>query len=597
MNVPIYYIKEAEISFGGKPLFSNLSFQILPQDKICLIGRNGCGKSTLLKIINEAMELDKGEEYRKPGLKIGYLPQTVSFEAEQNIYQFVLKEDKEEYRYLADQILEPLHLKGEKPMRLLSGGKVRRAALARALLGDPELILLDEPTNHLDIFSIEWLQNYINNFKGAVICISHDRAFLEAVTGKTFWLDRGKLRMNDKGYSDFIRWSEEIYKEEEKYINKLSQKLDEENLWRQQGVTARRKRNQRRLSELYVLRNKLREEKREQQKGSASIKLPLLTPEKAAKLVLEVEDLTHKFYDVDPPKLVIKDLSLRIIRKEKIGVMGRNGAGKSTFLKLLMGELEKQEGRIKFGPKIKISYFDQNRETLDPEKTLWETLCPTGGDTVKVGNSYRHVVAYLKDFLFTPDQAKAPVGSLSGGEANRLLLAKILANPGDLLILDEPSNDLDMDSLDMLTELLDDYPGTLLLVSHDRDFIEQIVTRTLFFEGNGNVIDFIGGYKDYTKFSAHKTSEKGISKERPAGEPAKKLSFKDKHALETLPGEIAELEKEIASIEVALADPDLFRQDTDKFKLLTEDLLNKKSQLAEKEDRWLEIELLRQKME
>jgi ATP-binding cassette subfamily F protein uup len=603
MSLPLLFLKNAELTFGGNPVFDKLSMQIMPEDKICLVGRNGCGKSTLFKVLASIYELDKGEFYKHPGLNVGYLPQTVTFNDRDNVYDYVLKdiklgagETKEDNIYRADKILNSLNLGGYKLMKRLSGGKLRRAALAKALIDNPEILLLDEPTNHLDIASIEWLEEYLSNYKGSFICISHDREFLKNISNKIFWLDRGTLKTLNKGFAEFENWSSSVMEQEEIELQKLNKKLEGENLWLQQGVTARRKRNQGRLKSLFTLREQLKNDKSNLSKATNTIKLPPLSAGQNAKLVLEMDSVCHSFTDVTPPKQTINNFSLRITRGEKIGLMGRNGAGKTTFLKLLIGELKPTSGTIRLGANLNISYSDQQREVLDPDQTLWQTLCPGGGDNITVAGEPKHVVSYLKDFLFDAAQIKSPVGSLSGGEANRLILAKILANPGNLLILDEPTNDLDMDTLDMLEDILSDYKGTLLIVSHDRDFLERIVTRTIIFEQDGSIQDYYGGYTEYKKALKLNNVKKKSLEKTPIDikKENNNFSYKFKRELELLPNQIDDLTKEINQLEQQLAGNNFYSQDPEGFNQSSKNLLAKKQTLENLEVRWLELEELRQ---
>jgi ATP-binding cassette subfamily F protein uup len=599
MSIPLFYLKEAELSFGGKPLFSGISFQVSAEDKVCLVGRNGSGKSTIMKIIAGLIELDKGELFIKPGLRVGYLPQNIDLQDYDTIYDYVLEEvrlaegeNKEGKKYLADMVLSRLDLSGETSTSNLSGGQLRRTALAKALIIEPEILLLDEPTNHLDIAAIEWLESYIINYKGALMCISHDRAFLNNISNKTFWLDRGGLLISNKGFKHFEEWSNFVYEQEENELHKLNKKLEAENHWLAYGVTARRKRNQGRLRDLHSLRARIKDEKSNVNTRASFVKLPPLSDGMKAKMVVEMDQVSHNFPGRSE---LIKNFSIRIIKGEKIGIVGKNGAGKTTFLKLITGQLSPNKGNIRLGVNLNITYFDQKRESLDPNETLWSTLCPDGGDMVSVGGNQRHVVAYLKDFMFDSKQAKSPVSSLSGGEANRLLLAKKLANPGNFLILDEPTNDLDMDTLDMLQDYLSEYNGTLIIVSHDRDFLDRIVTRTLVFNGEGKIVDCVGGYSDYIREA--KEEEKKIQKasseqkEIKEKEPKKltKLSYKDQRELDLLPDKIDSLNQEIKQIEEMLVDSSLYTKDPAKYNELSVNLNSKREVVEAAEMRWLEL--------
>jgi ATP-binding cassette subfamily F protein uup len=606
-TTPLFSLDEAMVSFGGKPLFTGIGFSIFMGDKICLVGRNGCGKSTLIKIIVGDLELDGGERFLHPDARVGYLPQKVPVVPGQTVYEYVLKDlPKELYgedpRHVADKIFSFLEVTGEKYMEHLSGGQLRRAALAKALIEEPDILLLDEPTNHLDIGAIEWLEGYIKRFKGAVICISHDRAFLSTISTRTFWLDRGQIRVNGTGYGDFERWSTDYLEAEANRLQKMSKKLDRENEWLYGGgVTARRKRNQHRLQKLVDLRHRLRKGREGFNFATNKVVLPELSPDKRTKMIIEMEGVSKSFDD----HLILDHMSIRIMQGERIGIVGKNGSGKSTFLKIFTGDLEADKGTIRRGRTFTefqedIAYFDQNRESLNPDLTLWETLCPGGGDTVFVGGKRpRHVVAYLKDFMFDPKLARMPTGALSGGEANRLLLSKIMLNPSSILVLDEPTNDLDMDTLDMLQELLSDYKGTLLIVSHDRDFLDRVATHTMAFEGNGEVGFYVGGYSDYLaqkretqeKVSAQK-QEKKEKQPRENKPKSTKLTFKQQFALDNLPMKISELGMEIEEIEEELSDPQCYADDPERFYALSERLVQAKAEVVAAEEELLEVMML-----
>lgn len=604
MKTPILYFKNVFLGFGGQPVLNDISFNIYSQERICLVGRNGSGKSTLMKLITGVHEADKGEIYLKPGTNIGYLPQELKIsDPNKTVYDYLLEDFDEEQidskRYLADIVLEKLKVSGEKMIEKLSGGKFRRMLLAKSIINEPNILLLDEPTNHLDIASIEWLEKYLNSYNGSVICVSHDRAFLSRISNKTFWIDRGYLKVNNKGYASFSEFQEQVFKEEEKRLQNLEKRLQEDEHWLIYGVTARRKRNQNRLSRLLDSREKLAKDRANYYKAGKLITLPPLADKDTSKLVFEMENVSFAYTDVSPPKQIIKNLTMRVLAGEKIGLMGRNGAGKSTFLNLITGKLAPTNGTIKLGAKVEYSYFDQRRDALDHSKTLWETLCPDGGDHVKIGDKHRHVVAYLKDFLFDPTQAKSPVGTLSGGEANRLLLAKILINPGNFLILDEPTNDLDADTLELLEELLTDYQGTLLVVSHDREFLDNLVTRTIIIDEE-NFYDFIGGFSDAARELVHFSFDKKeqIKQKSPSIEQKNeikekvRLSYKEQREYDLLPDEISKLEEQIRQTEEKLADPDLYLKNPKEFDKLSAKLLELKQDLEQKEHRWLEISLL-----
>jgi ATP-binding cassette subfamily F protein uup len=603
MSLPLFYFKKLYLTFGQAPLFVDISAQVSAKEIICLVGKNGSGKSTLLKLMAGEIEPDKGELYYAPNSRIGYLSQQPIITKDLSILEYVMQniplrshETLEEKHYLADIILEKLKLSKDKLLSKISGGQLRRADLARVLITDPDLLFLDEPTNHLDIPSIEWLEEYLKMFNGGVVVVSHDRSFLRNISNKTIWLDRGKLICNNRGYNDFERWSEEVFTQEARELNKLGKELDKENLWLQQGVTARRKRNQQRLASLHELRETLKNEKSRFNSINSSMTLDSINSTNKAKLLVEIEDVSFSFTDVNPPKLVLKPFSLRILKGETIGVMGRNGAGKSTLVKLLTGSLNPSSGRIKFGTNLEYSYIDQSRSGIDPEKTLWETLCPNGGDTIFLANKTKHVIAYLKDFLFDSKQANAKVSTLSGGEQNRLLLAKLLINPGNFLILDEPTNDLDIDTLDMLVEILSDYKGSLLIVSHDRDFLDRLATRTIVID-QPDIYEFVGGYHDYLQ--AEKQRQKPsiapqIAQDKPRKEKTvTKLSYKDERELSLLPEQIKSLTKIIDAAELELSNPDLYHQNQEQFITLSQKIAKTKEELEKLEMRWLELEELK----
>ena len=596
MSVPIYSIQEGFLSFSNHEIFNNLELFLYPNDKICLIGRNGCGKSSLMKIISEIYELDSGELYQAPGVTIKYLEQDPKIEKSGIIYDFILteipKSERAEKEYLVDIILENLQLDGNLEMSALSGGQLRRSCLARVLLEEPNILLLDEPTNHLDISAIEWLENYIKSYKGSVVCISHDRKFLHNVTNKLWWLDRKNLRKSDKGFSHFDEWQEEVIAQEIRELEKLNRKVDEENLWLQQGVTGRRKRNVRRLGEVHRLRDQLRQENSKQNQRNQKIEVSNVESKKKTKFIIEAKDLFFS-YDNKP---MIKDFNIQIKRGEKIGLIGPNGAGKSTIIKLLTKGLEPSSGKVKHGMGLEISYFDQHRSSLNLDESLWYNLCPNGGTHVffEDGKSM-HVAAYLKKFMFDPKTIRDKASTLSGGQQSRLMLAKLLVKPGNFLILDEPTNDLDMDSLEVLYNILLDFNGTVLIVSHDRDFLDRLVGRTLIFDGKGEVINFIGGYEDYKKH--YKPKEVTIKKKPKKQEEEvknkianpSKLSYKYQRLLEVLPSEIKDHEEEIKKIESELSNPDLYSKYPKKFNILSNRLLDLKKMIEEKEELWLEI--------
>ncbi len=598
-------LENATLTYGGKPIFEGVGMHICEGEKICLVGKNGVGKTTLMRLIMNDLDLDGGKRFSMPNLSIGYLAQTIDHLPTQKVKEFVLAglkvgEEDADKHHLADQVIEPLGLDENATMGTLSGGQLRRAALARALICEPDLLILDEPTNHLDLTAIEWLEKYINASKSAVLCVSHDRTFLGNISRKVLWIDRGQIRTCPKGYREFDAWADTILQQEAREIHNMHKKFEAEIDWTQGGVSGRRKRNQRRLRELDRLRAKLKVDKASHKKMTSRIELDPLTTTQASKIVAEFRGVTKSFSREGKKIPILNDFTYRITRGDRIGILGKNGSGKSTFIKLLMGEIEPEEGRVFRGKTIAIAYFDQNRVELNPDKTLWDTLCPTGGDYVLLGDPEDpkpiHVCGYLKNFLFDARIARDRVSTLSGGQQNRLMLAKVLAHPGNVLILDEPTNDLDMDTLDMLQEILADYKGTLILVSHDRDFLDNAVTEVLAFEGDALVESHLGGYSDY--IAAKKPIVKKLVKETaPAPSIApkanSKMTFKLQHELEKLPDRIAALEKEIGVLKLVLSDADLYTRDAKAFDSASYRLVEAQEQLEQSELRWLELVILR----
>lgn len=598
-------VQNARVSFGDKVLFDDLTFNIQEGQKICLVGKNGSGKTTLMNIITGARDLDDGERFQLAGTKIGYLQQDLHPKAGQTVFdfifeQFTTKEQRETEAYKVDLVVAPLDLDIHERMDNLSGGQLRRAALARALVEDPDILLLDEPTNHLDLDIIEWLEGYLKSWRGALMVISHDRTFLENVSDRVFWLDRGKLRVCPYGYKQFDDWATMMLEQEERELRKRQKLVDQEVEWASRGVKARRKRNVRRLALMKEERDKLKRDKNALSRMLSKINMPDLEAEMSSQLVAEFKQVGKKFGS----KVILDQFNMRIMRGDRIGILGRNGTGKTTFLRLLVGELEPDAGTVKLAKNLEIAYFDQRRKDLVPEWSLWKTLAPGGGDHIDVMGKMRHVCGYLKDFMFDPGQALHPVATLSGGQKNRLMLAKIMARPGNFLILDEPTNDLDMDTLDMLEEILIGYPGTLFIVSHDRDFLDQTVTKIIAFEGEGRVEGYIGGYSDYLaarkpQAAAPAESEKPKVKAAPekTPEPEKKtdrrLSYKLQYELDNLPDRIARMETEIEKLVDDLSDPDLYTRDPGAFHALSKQLVSRRDDLNRAELRWLELEEMR----
>jgi len=596
---PIFYIKDGNLSFADKIVLSDIELYISPGDRVCLVGKNGCGKSSLMKIIEGEYELDVGEPFQGPGINIGYLKQDMKSLPAGKIYDFILSDfdDPESNKYHADIILKQLEIDGEAELKNCSGGQVRRVCLAKALISKPDILLLDEPTNHLDIQAIEWLEGYIRNYPGAVICISHDRMFQENITNKVWWIDRGVLRKSNRGFKYYDEWREEIIILEESALRKMNRKLEAEKGWLNGGVTGRRKRNQKRLANLHRLRETFKAQQAHLHQAKARVQIELAEEMQKTKFIIEAEHISYNF----PGKKLFDDFNFKVKKGEKIGVIGPNGVGKSTLIRLLTKELEPASGKVKHGTNIDITYFDQNRSDLNPRHSLKQTLCPGGGDQVFLKDQTMHVAGYLKKFMFDPKTLGNKVSTLSGGEANRLLLAKALINPGNFFILDEPTNDLDMDSLEMLLEILADYTGTLIIVSHDRDFLERLVTRTLVFADN-KIIDLYGGYEDYLKYYKKEVKLTKSIKNKISVAPPKmakvpqKLSYKYMRLLETLPGEIESLEDQIKAVEDQLSESGLYNIDNKKFNQLSEQLQQMKSDLDVKLDQWLEVEIMQEEI-
>ncbi len=591
---PILTLKNARLTFGVKPLFVGLELNILKGDKICLVGRNGSGKSTLLKILSSVIEADEAELFVQPGIKISYMPQEpdcLEYKTLRDVILSGLDKYDPSLEYKADILINEFQIKEKQSPEQSSGGEIKKAMLARTLISEPDILLLDEPTNHLDIETIEKLEDLINNFCGAVVVISHDKMFLNNVSHKTFWLDRGLLYTNNKGFKFFDEWQEQILEQEiiaQKYLNK---KIDEEMEWLHKGVTARRKRNQGRLRRLEALR----QERREQIKQTGSVNLEIETGELKSKMVIEAKHIFKAYGDRE----LVKDFSIRVMRGNRLGIAGPNGAGKTTLIKLLTKKIEPDSGTVRMGKNLTEAYFDQNRITLNPKKSLWKTLCPSG-DHIWVRGHWRHVVAYLKDFLFKPEQAEALVSTLSGGEKNRLMLAVALAQESNFLVLDEPTNDLDMDTLDLLEDVLDEYEGTILLVSHDRDFMDKVATSVLYMKGDGSIYEHVGSYSgllEKLKNMPLKKESKNLKSEikTPSYDKPKnmtKLSYKDKRLLEILPHEIEVLEEKIKEIEKLLSeDVELYTREPKKFDELTQSLEQAKQDKELKENLWLEIQM------
>ncbi|MEH6405482.1 MAG: ATP-binding cassette domain-containing protein [Sneathiella sp.] len=607
MAAPILALQDARITFGGGDLFKDISLGIEPGMRIALVGRNGSGKSTLLKSIAGEIELDGGDRFSQAGTRVGYLAQQPIITPGRSVFEQVVKglphdqqDNVDGSRYLVDQILEGVGIEGDRLLETLSGGEARRVSLAEALVNNPDVLLLDEPTNHLDIKTILWLENELKAFRGALLVISHDRQFLKNLTNRLFWLDRGKLRTHGKGFAAFDEWSEEILRGEEVELKKLDKKIAEETDWSRKGITARRARNEGRIRALH----KLRSERSERTGRIGSAKLEASAGSKSGKIVVEAKDISKSFEDVNgESQLVVSDFSTKIVRGDRVGIIGANGAGKTTLLNMLLGKLAPDHGTIKLGTNLTTAIFDQHRDSLDPNESLWNTLADPGSGQLLVRGEVRHVVAYLRDFLFEEKQAKSPVKSLSGGEKNRLLLAKLLARESNFLVLDEPTNDLDMETLDLLQDMLANYNGTLIVISHDRDFLDQLVSSVIVIEEDGKIDEYVGGYSDYSnqnrktsKGSAKKTQAQSKGSGQKSKNTRSTLSYKDKRDLERLPTLISDAEEAIKKLETSLADPDLFTKYPEKFQKTADDLIAARGNLEQSEERWLELEMLQEEM-
>jgi ATP-binding cassette subfamily F protein uup len=587
-QAPILSWEELSLQQGSGWLFRDLDLHIGPRDRLALIGRNGAGKTTLLRLISGEIEADKGKRSIQPGIKIVTLEQDPFFTGYDTLMDFALHGPDAPPQHEVEAIAGQLGIDMTRRADSASGGERRRAALARALASDPDLLLLDEPTNHLDLAAIDWLEDWLGRYKGAFVVISHDRTFLERLTKATIWLDRGSLRRKEIGFGGYEAWMEQVYAEEARAAEKLDAKLKIEAHWLERGVTARRKRNQGRLEKLW----EMRAQRAAMLSPQGAAKMKLAVDDVKTKSVIVAEKVTKRFGD----RTIIKDFSLRIQRGDRIGLVGANGSGKTTLLKLLTGELAPDDGTVTLAKTLHGVMIDQQRSLLAPEKRVRDVLAE-GGDWIDVRGSRKHIQGYLKDFLFDPGLVDARVGTLSGGEQSRLLLAREFARMSNLLVLDEPTNDLDLETLDLLQEVIADYDGTVLIVSHDRDFLDRTVTVTLGLDGSGKVDIVAGGYADWeakrTKRTAPIKAAKPVT-EAPAPTPPPppkkaKLSYKDQRDYDLLPGRIEELLVQIARDEAALADPSLYTRDPAKFAALTKAIDVARAEKDAAEERWLEL--------
>ena len=605
MAPPILAYEKLGLHQGEGWLFRDLDVYVGPRDRLALIGRNGAGKTTLLKCLAGTIETDLGQRTIVPGTRVVLLEQDPDMTAFATLEEWVLGGEGPPQPYEAAAIADQIGIDLARPTATASGGERRRAAIVRALAQNPDVLLLDEPTNHLDLGAIDWLEQYLMRFKGAFIVISHDRTFLARLTKSCIWLDRGSLRRAEIGFGGFDAWTEAVYAEEERAADKLDAKLKLELHWLQRGVTARRKRNQGRLAKLHEMRAS-----RAAMLGPAgAAKLGLARDDVKTKIVIDADHVSKAF----DGRTIINDFSLRITRGDRIGLVGANGTGKTTLLKLLTGELAPDSGKVTKAKTLSGIVIDQQRKLMSPERRVRDVLAE-GGDWIEVRGVKKHIKGYLKEYLFDPSLTEAPIGTLSGGERSRLLLAREFARASNLLVLDEPTNDLDLETLDLLQEVIADYDGTVLIVSHDRDFLDKTVTVTLGLDGSGNVDIVAGGYEDWVKrknptsapakagaLRASKTSSHNHPTPRPSGSPQrntlrgapapgnKKLSFKHQRDLDRLPAEVDRLEHEIAEAEKALHDPDLFLNHPEKFAELTATIDLKRAEKDAAQERWLEV--------
>ena len=594
-RAPLLQLTDIALTFGGDPVFEDLSLVVQPGDRVALVGRNGSGKSTLLKVMAGLVEVDKGGVTVAPGMSVGYMEQDPTMEGFATLGDYASSDMDASDMWRVESVAEGLKFDPDRDVNVASGGERRRAALAKLMAEAPGLMLLDEPTNHMDIEAIRWLEGELSQTKTGFVLISHDRAFLNALTRATLWIDRSKVRRQEQGFAHFEEWRDKTWDDEDMQRHKLNRKIKEEARWAVEGISARRTRNQGRLRAL----QDLRAEKSSQIKRQGTAAMALDVGQSSGKRVIEAFGLTKEFED----KTIVRGFDLTVNRGDRIAFVGPNGVGKTTLIKMLLGELEPDEGSIKSGTNLNVAVFDQARAQLNPHTTLWDNLTTDPSmavsgkaDQIMVRGQPKHVVGYLKEFLFDEAQVRAPVRSLSGGEKARLLLARLMARESNVLVLDEPTNDLDIETLDLLQDLLGEYPGTVLLVSHDRDFIDRVATTTIAMERNGRCVTYAGGWTDYQNqraidepLAVKKSKSKG--KTEAATETASgELSFTEKHRLEELPAVIARLEAEIAKLGELMADPALFTDHPVKFQKATDALLDRQSKLDAAEEEWIMLE-------
>ena len=595
-RAPLLQLTDISLTFGGDPVFEGLSLVVQPGDRVALVGRNGSGKSTLMKVMAGLVEADRGDVIAGPGVSVGYMEQEPDLAGFETLGDFAADGLDPGEMYKVERAGEGLKFDPERPVATASGGERRRAALARLMAQEPALMLLDEPTNHLDIEAIGWLEAELKQTRTAFVIISHDRAFLRALTRATLWIDRGMVRRQETGFTEFEAWRDKVWEDEDMQRHKLNRKIKAEARWAVEGISARRKRNQGRVRAL----QDLRAERSSQIKRQGAAAMVLEAGPKSGKKVIEADSIAKKFED----KVIVRNFSLTVQRGDRIALVGPNGVGKTTLLNMLIGKEEPDQGTVKIGTNLELALFDQARAQLDGDMSLWDSL--TGdpdmrvsgkADQVLVRGNPKHVVGYLKEFLFEEGRARAPVRSLSGGEKARLLLAKLMAKSSNLLVLDEPTNDLDVETLDLLQELLSTYDGTVILVSHDRDFLDRVAATTIAMEGDGQATVYAGGWSDYLRqrgqddFAESVTKVKVSTPKEGAKAAAKSgLSFTEKHRLEALPGEMERLEAEIGKLEELLSDPELFTREPVKFNKATQALVERQEKLVAFEEEWLVLE-------
>jgi ATP-binding cassette subfamily F protein uup len=595
---PLLQLRDIALTFGGTPLLTGAELSVSTGERVSLVGRNGSGKSTLLKIAAQLVEPDRGTVFVQPGALVRYLPQEPDFTGFASTQAYVeagLKPTDD--HYIAGHLLEELGLTGQEDPAKLSGGEARRVSLARVLAPSPDILLLDEPTNHLDLTTIEWLERDLDARRTALVIISHDRRFLSNLSRSTVWLDRGCTRRIERGFAHFEEWRDMLFAEEEREQHKLDRKIAAEEHWMRYGVTGRRKRNMRRVGNLQALREARRTYRAAA--GDANITAGAAAP--SGVLVIEAKGIGKNFGQ----RAIVSDFSTRIQRGDRIGIVGPNGSGKTTLINMLTGMLAPDAGSVRLGSTLAVATLNQHRDSLDPQVTVADALTGGGSETVMVNGVPKHVIGYMKDFLFSGEQARTPLGKLSGGERGRLMLAQALAKPSNLLVLDEPTNDLDMETLDVLEDMLGDYPGTVLLISHDRDFLDRLVSGVIVPEGDGRWTEYAGGYSDMlaqrgadlTRAPAAQEKDKPVKTVTANAAPQdqkRKLKFKEKHALETLPKTIAGLQSKADDLQAMLADPQFYQRDRAGFEKVTGDLGETQRKLAAAEEQWLELEILRE---